>query len=142
MVSTKNVVEEFGQGAGQVWKAINTHGPLTEKELIKNTRLPKNNIYAAIGWLARENKIHLENNLYMLGETNLTGEIGTDAGKIWKTLERWEEIDISSISKLTKVNEINVYHAIGWLAREDKILVQKGRIKSYKIQIKNLKIEK
>ena len=135
---TKNIIEEFGNSAGKVWNAINTHGPLNEKDLIKNTKLTKNDLYAAIGWLARENKIQLENNLYILGDTNLTDLIGTDAGKIWKTLEACKEIDISSIARLSKVKEVNVYHALGWLAREDKILVKQGIIKtkSYKIQIK------
>ncbi len=139
MVSTKDVVEEYGYSAGKVWNELNTHGPLNEKDLIKNTRLPKNNIYAAIGWLARENKIQFENNLYILGETNLTDYIGNDAGKIWETLVKHKEIDISSISRLAKVKEINVYHALGWLAREDKIQLKKGLLNTmyYKIQIKN-----
>ena len=138
MVSTKDVVEEFGYSAGKVWNELNTHGPLNEKDLLKNTKLPKNDIYAAIGWLARENKIQYENNLYLLGETNLSDEIGKDAGKIWETLEKHKEIDISSISRIAKIKETNVYHALGWLAREDKILVKKGLLNTmyFKIQLK------
>ena len=138
MVSTKDVVEEFGYSAGKVWKELNTHGPLNEKDLLKNTRLPKNNIYAAIGWLARENKIQFENNMYIIGETNLTDDIGKDAGKIWETLEKHKEIDISSLSRLTKIREVNIYHALGWLARENKILVKKGLLNTmyFKIQLK------
>ncbi len=136
MVFTKDVIDEFGQSAGKVWRAINTHGPLTEKELIKNTKLTKKIFYAAIGWLARENKIHLENELYILGETNLTDEIGTGAGKVLNTIEVCGEIDVSSISRLIDVDETNVYHAIGWLAREDKIQAKKGRIKQSPIKFK------
>ena len=133
---TKNIIIEFSQSAGKVWRTINTHGPLTKEELIKNTRLPKKNFYAAIGWLARENKIYYDNNRYMLGETNLTSEIGTDAGKIWKTLQVWGEIDISSISRLAKIEEIDAYHALGWLAREDKLQAKKGRTKQSPIKFK------
>ena len=138
MVSTKDVVEEFGNSAGKVWKELDTHGPLNEKDLQKNTKLPKNNIHAAIGWLARENKIQYENNMYILGESNLTDEIGKDAGRIWETLEKHKEIDIQSISRIAKINENNVYHALGWLAREDKISVKKGLLNTmyFKIQLK------
>ena len=72
----------------------------------------------------------------MLGETNLTVEIGTGAGKIWKTLELYGEIDVSYISRLTKVEEIDVYHAIGWLARENKIQAKMGRTKQSPIKFK------
>ena len=139
MVSTKDVVEEFGYSAGKVWKELSTHGPLNEKDLLKNTRLSKNNVYAAIGWLARENKIQYENNMYILGETNLTDEIGKTAGKIWETLEKHKEIDISSISRITNIKENNVYNALGWLAREDKIYVKKGLLNTmyFKIQLKD-----
>ena len=136
MVCTKNVIDEYGQSAGKVWRAINTHGPLTEKELIKNTRLTKKNFYAAIGWLARENKINLDNNLYNLGETNLTNDIGTGAGKVLNTIEVCGEIDVSSISKLIEVKETDVYHALGWLAREDKIQAMKGRLKQSPLKFK------
>ena len=136
MVFTKDIVNEFGQSAGKVWRAINTHGPQTEKALIKNTKLTKKNFYAAIGWLARENKILLENDLYILGETNLTNEIGTGAGKVLNTIEVCGEIDVSSISRLIEVEVTNVYHALGWLAREDKIQAKKGRLKQSPIKYK------
>lgn len=138
MVSTKDIVEEFGYSAGKIWNELNIHGPLNEKELMKNTKLPKNNFHAAIGWLARENKIQFENNLYILGETNLTDAIGKDAGKIWKTLEKCKETDVPSITRFAKVKETNVYHALGWLAREDKIQIKKGLLNTmyFKIQLK------
>ena len=140
----KDVVEEFGDNAGKVWNELNTHGPLNEKDLIKITKLSKNNVYAAIGWLAREDKIQLENNLYILGETNLKDEIGKNAGKIWETLEKYKEVDISSIPKLTNIKEINVYNALGWLAREDKIQIKKGLLNTmyFKIQLKNPPLKK
>jgi hypothetical protein len=138
VVSTKDVVEEFGNSAGKIWKELNNHGPLNEKDLLKITRLPKNNVHAAIGWLARENKIQYENNMYVLGETNLSNEIGRDAGKIWETLEKHKEMDISSISRYAKLTETDLYYALGWLAREDKILVKKGLLNTmyFKIQLK------
>jgi len=139
VVSTKDVVEEFGTNAGKIWNELNTKGPLNEKELLKNTKLTKNNLYAAIGWLARENKIQFENNMYILGETNLTNDIGKNAGKIWQTLEKHKEIDVTSIPKLAKLKEMKAYNALGWLAREDKIQLKKGLLNTmyYKVQLKN-----
>ena len=62
---------------------------------------------------------------YELGETNLTPKIGKDAGKVWRVLDTWGEVDVSSISRLARLEENDVFSAIGWLAREGKI---EGRI--------------
>lgn len=78
-------------------------------------------MYAAIGWLARENKIRKEKDTYALGETNLVPTIGKDAGKIWRTLEIWGEVDAISLSRLSRIVEHDVFTAVGWLAREGKI---------------------
>ena len=51
------ITENVGANAGKVWTTLDMHGPLTFTNLLKNTRLSLNDLYAAIGWLARENKI-------------------------------------------------------------------------------------
>ena len=89
----KTVVDEFGWNAGKVWKTLSTQGPLRQDALLRTTRLTQDELWAAVGWLARENKIRMENNMYKLGETNLTTKIGADAGKVW-TLILWAAIDI------------------------------------------------
>jgi len=121
----KKIEEEFGNNAGKVWQAINTHGNIDETNLKKITKLDERKFYSAIGWLARENKICKVGKYYRLGETNLTDRIGTNAGKIWGTLNSNNDIDISSITKITRIQENDAYLAIGWLARESKIEFQK-----------------
>ncbi len=50
----------FGINAGIVWKSLNQKGPMTVNDLVKATALPLEEIYGALGWLARENKIFVE----------------------------------------------------------------------------------
>jgi hypothetical protein len=114
-------VSLFGNQAGVIWQILRDHGPLPESELLTLTHLTEPQLYTAIGWLARENKIRKENNSYMLGETNLVHFIGKDAGKIWKALEIWGEVDVLSLSRLSRLDEPDLYSAIGWLAREGKV---------------------
>jgi hypothetical protein len=57
----KDTVESiFGVNAGIVWKALNLDGPMTIDDLAKATALNSEEIYGALGWLGRENKIYLE----------------------------------------------------------------------------------
>ena len=128
--------EKFGRNAGKVWVALNTKGPLNETSLIKNTKLSENALYAAIGWLARENKIYKDGNLYKLGQTNLTNKIGLNAGKVWSTLLSEKEVDVSSISKNTQINLKDAYSALGWLAREDKVEGTKPKTNQFKFKLK------
>lgn len=52
-------VEEIGTYAGEVWKALAESKCTSLKEIKKVTKLKEKEIYAAIGWLAREGKLHL-----------------------------------------------------------------------------------
>lgn len=132
----KKLEEEFGHNAGKVWRAISTHGSLEETELRKTTKLDEKKLYAAIGWLARENKICKNENFYFLGETNLTEKIGTDAGKIWNALNKWGETNMASIARLAQVDERDAYSALGWLARENKIQAKVTKTKNGQIKFK------
>lgn len=115
------IVSLFGDQAGTIWQILHNRGSLSESELLSLTHLTEPQLYTAIGWLARENKIRKENNTYMLGETNLGPFIGKDAGKIWQTLEIWGEVDVLSLSRLSRIVEHDVFTAVGWLAREGKV---------------------
>ena len=121
------VTEEFGFNAGRVWKALEMYGPLTETQLIEETSLRKNDLFAAVGWLARENKIRKNGDVYCLDETNLTFEIGGNAGEIWNALFESGEIDTINISRLINLNEQKTFSALGWLARENKIQLRKKK---------------
>ena len=117
-----DAIEKFGQNAGKIWKTLNKYGVLTEPTLKKNARLTDKEFYAGVGWLARENKISKTGVKYQLSETNLTYKIGKDAGKVYNVLVRkGGEIDVTSISRITKIKTNDAYSALGWLAREDKI---------------------
>ncbi len=50
-----------------------------------------------------------------------TETIGTWAGSIWVALNEAEVLDIKQLKKITKLKEKEVYAALGWLAREDKV---------------------
>ena len=131
--SMSNLVDSFGHNAGKLWKMLYEKGSLKENMLLKNSQLKDDEFYCAIGWLARENKIYFDGNSYSLGETNLVDKIGKDAGKVWMTLSIWDDLDVASISHLTRINKHDVYAALGWLARENKI-----DAKSVKTQIRYL----
>ncbi len=53
------VEKYFGEKAGVVWSALKENGPLSIAVLKRRTRLSSNELYAALGWLARENKIRI-----------------------------------------------------------------------------------
>ena len=52
--------ETIGTWAGLVWNALNETDVLSLKQLKKITKLKDKEVYAALGWLARENKITIE----------------------------------------------------------------------------------
>jgi hypothetical protein len=127
MGSMINKIEEFGRNAGNVWKTLDKHGPLTQTNLMKKTKLKEDEFYAAVGWLARENKICKENTIYRLGETNLTDKIGVDASTIWGILDTYGDIDVTYIPKLAEVTERDAFSALGWLAKEEKLKLKKKK---------------
>lgn len=52
-------VAEIGTYAGEVWKALAEEKCDSLKTIKKATKLKEKEIYAAIGWLAREGKLNL-----------------------------------------------------------------------------------
>lgn len=53
-------VETIGVNAGLVWQALNTAETLGLKQLKKVTKLKDKEVYAALGWLARESKVNID----------------------------------------------------------------------------------
>ena len=53
-------IETIGTYAGTVWTALNTAEALGVKQLKKITKLKDKEIFAALGWLAREGKINID----------------------------------------------------------------------------------
>ena len=52
--------EEIGLNAGLVWNALNESEGSTLKGLKKVTKLKDKQLYAALGWLSREDKVTIE----------------------------------------------------------------------------------
>lgn len=52
--------ETIGTWAGQVWKALDEADVLDIKQIKKITKLKEKEVIAALGWLAREDKIAFE----------------------------------------------------------------------------------
>ena len=52
-------IDFIGTSAGSVWTALNEADALGVKQLKKITKLKEKEIYAALGWLAREGKINI-----------------------------------------------------------------------------------
>ncbi len=50
----------FGINAGIIWESLNLKGPMSVSDLVEATSLIPEEIYGALGWLARENKISVE----------------------------------------------------------------------------------
>ncbi len=116
-----DVIKSFGNNAGTLWDTLNAEGPQVQTKLLKRANLRNEEFYSAVGWLARENKIYKDKRTYKIGETNLTEKIGSDAGKVWQILGGSNEIDVNAISRLTKIEKMDCYSALGWLAREGSI---------------------
>lgn len=51
----------------------------------------------------------------------LKNDIGINAGVIWQLLSNEGALSITQIGEFTGYNEKNIYLALGWLFRENKI---------------------
>lgn len=57
----KKMIELIGTNAGKVWNALNEGGKMNLKTLKKTTKIKaEKDMYAAIGWLAKEGKLAFE----------------------------------------------------------------------------------
>ena len=60
--------EKIGFDAGNIWKVLDAQGMKSVKELKRTAKLTDKEIFAAIGWLAREEKLIFnqeENDLFL-----------------------------------------------------------------------------
>lgn len=55
----------------------------------------------------------------------MTTKIGENAGLVWHALSAGT-LEVKALKKATKLNEKEVYAAIGWLAREGKIAIEEA----------------
>ncbi len=50
--------EKFGISAGLVWNLLSEKGSMNVKDVKKLTKLTDKDLFAAFGWLAREEKVN------------------------------------------------------------------------------------
>lgn len=55
-------VDLIGVWAGQVWEAVDVADTVSIKQIKKITKLKDKEIFAALGWLARESKVSFQSN--------------------------------------------------------------------------------
>jgi len=53
------MIEKIGTNAGKVWTLLDEAGTQNVKDLKKSSKLTDKDLYAALGWLAREGKVAL-----------------------------------------------------------------------------------
>jgi hypothetical protein len=121
-VSVRDITIKLAESAGKIWSILNEKGCLEKENILELANLNDQDFHAGIGWLARENKVSKQDeNCFKLDNTNLNTEIGAHAGKVWKILDIWGDVDFITIKRLSDLEEDQLHSAIGWLAREDKI---------------------
>ncbi len=61
--------------------------------------------------------------------------IGEAAGKIWHYLNKNGASSVTKITTETEINKTDVQRAIGWLLKEDKLLIEvKGRTETLSLK--------
>ncbi len=53
-------VSRIGETAGAVWRTLNANGPMGMTKLVKGVGEPRDMVLLALGWLAREDKISVD----------------------------------------------------------------------------------
>ncbi len=56
----QSAIDQIGETAGLVWHHLHEHGPTTLTQLVKDVDAPRDVLMQAIGWLAREDKISID----------------------------------------------------------------------------------
>jgi predicted transcriptional regulator len=65
----------------------------------------------------------------------MSSVIGDAAGKIWTYLEKNGSASVTKITTETEINKNDVQRAIGWLSKEDKLLIEtKGRVETISLK--------
>ena len=59
-VPPEEVMAKIGATAGAVWQLLEKKGPLKLPQLVKKLSEPRDTVMQALGWLAREGKIEIQ----------------------------------------------------------------------------------
>ncbi len=60
--SFTSITAQIGETAGSVWHKLEQNGAMTLAQLAKEVNAPRDIVMQAVGWLAREGKVELEEN--------------------------------------------------------------------------------
>ena len=55
-----STVQRIGETAGEIWNLLDAEGPLKMTQLVKQADAPRDVVMQAVGWLAREEKISID----------------------------------------------------------------------------------
>jgi hypothetical protein len=53
-------IAEIGETAGLIWSMLEKSGPTSLAQLVKKSKKPRDLVMQALGWLAREEKIDIQ----------------------------------------------------------------------------------
>lgn len=53
-------LEDIGTVAGELWRYLDSNGEATAEAIKRKMKLPGDVLYAAVGWLAREDKLEIK----------------------------------------------------------------------------------
>ena len=68
-------------------------------------------------------------------EDTMVNQIGEVAGKVWMFLKQNGESNLNQLKRSVKADPNLILQGIGWLAREDKIRIEKkGRFVTYALK--------
>jgi hypothetical protein len=54
------IEEKIGAAAGQVWQTLTAKGPMSREQLARATGISADMVSQAVGWLAREGKLTVD----------------------------------------------------------------------------------
>ena len=55
-----STTQQIGEVAGMIWHTLNENGRMSLTKLVKAIEAPRDSIMQGLGWLAREDKIDIE----------------------------------------------------------------------------------
>jgi len=59
-VQMSEAISQIGESAGAIWQILSKQGPTPLTKLVKQAKAPRDVVMQALGWLAREDKIVIE----------------------------------------------------------------------------------
>ena len=53
-------VTQIGEAAGELWHCLANNGTMSLAKLVRSVEAPRDTVMQAVGWLAREDKVTIE----------------------------------------------------------------------------------